>query len=117
MQEFQTKPDIEWSLYRWNEQLQILREYKAVGGNAIIDANPRYQDGRDAARMKVAAEQSGVHIVACTGFVKEAENQANCQDMVKMSVEEMTDLFVKEITVGMDGTDIKAGWIKGVSMY
>ncbi|HOJ02165.1 MAG TPA: hypothetical protein PLL88_11170, partial [Anaerolineaceae bacterium] len=111
------KPDIEWSLYRWNEQLQILREYKAVGGNAMIDANPRYLDGRDAARMKVASEQSGVHIVACTGFVKEAENQANCQDLAKMSIEQMTEFFVKEITIGMDGTDIRAGWIKGASMY
>lgn len=111
------QPDIEWSLYRWDEQLQILRDYKAVGGSAIIDANPRSKDGRDAARLKVASEQSGVHIVACTGFVKEADHQANCQDMVNMSVEQMTDFFVKEITVGMDGTDIKAGWIKGASMY
>jgi predicted metal-dependent phosphotriesterase family hydrolase len=111
------QPDIEWSLYRWDEQLQILRDYKAVGGNAIIDANPRSKDGRDAARLKVASEQSGVQIVACTGFVKEADHQANCQDIAHLSIEQLTDFFVKEITVGMDGTDIKAGWIKGASMY
>ena len=111
------KPDCEWSLYRWDEQFQILRDYKAIGGDCIIDANPRKPEGRDPARLKVASEQSGIHIVACTGFVKESEGQTNCQDLVKMSLEEMTQFFVDEITVGMDGTDIKAGWIKGASMY
>lgn len=110
------EPDIEWSLYRWNEQLQILRDFKEIGGGCIVDANPRGAEGRDPARMKVASEQSGVHIIACTGFVKQ-ESVSHVEDLLAMNLEETTDFFVKEINEGMDGTDIKAGWIKGASSY
>lgn len=111
------KPDIEWSLWRWDEQLDMVRKYKENGGGTLIDANPMSCDGRDVARLYTVSQQIGVHIVACTGFVKEKPNYENCQALAKMSTNEITDFFVKEINEGIDGTDIKAGWIKGASMY
>ena len=111
------KPDCEWSLYRWDEQLEMLREFKAIGGGCVVDATVTQDAGRDPARMQVASQQSGVHIIAGTGFVKENADQSNCQDIIKMSPKELTQYFVDEVNVGMDGTDIKAGWIKGASMY
>lgn len=110
-------PDIEWSLYRWNEQLDMVKKYKAIGGDTLIDANPMYADGRDAARMYTASKQTGVHIVACTGFVKENDKTNNTSHLANKTVDEITRFFVSEIEEGMDGTDIKAGWIKGASMY
>lgn len=111
------KEDCDWSLWRWDEQLSMLKEFSAAGGQAIVDANPRAIDGRDPARMAVASRESGVHIVACTGFVKQSAGNANCKDLLDKSVDEITEIYVKEIEEGMQGTSIKAGWIKGASDY
>ena len=110
-------PDIEWSLWRWEEQLDMVKKYKANGGGTLIDANPMSYDGRDVARLYTMSKQTGVHIIACTGFVKAKPNFENCQALAKMDVAQMTKFFVGEIEDGIDGTDIKAGWIKGASMY
>jgi phosphotriesterase-related protein len=113
-------PDCAWSLYDWDKQLKILRDYKAIGGGCIVDAMPRKNEGRDPARMQVASIQSGVHIIACTGMFmekRESTGEFTAQDLEKMTPKELTDFFVQEITVGMDGTDIKAGWIKGGGSY
>lgn len=109
--------DNEWSLYRWKEQLEAAQIYAADGGGTLIDANPRTHDGRDVARMKVLSEQTGVKVVACTGFVKDTPGFTNCQDLVNKSEDEIYEDYVREITEGIDGTDIKAGWVKGASMY
>lgn len=110
-------PDCDWSLWRWDEQLDMVKKYKANGGGTLIDANPLSPDGRDVARLYTVSQKTGVHIVACTGFVKEKPNRENCRHLDGKSVEEITDYFVSEINEGIDGTDIKAGWIKGASMY
>ena len=33
------KPDIEWSMYDWNTQFSMVKDYKANGGGTLIDAN------------------------------------------------------------------------------
>lgn len=109
--------DNDWSLWRWDEQLAIMKEYASVGGQSVVDANPRGCDGRDPARMAIASKESGVHVVACTGFVKQAKGNTNCMDLLDKSVDEIADIYVNEIEVGMQGTNIKAGWIKGASDY
>ena len=111
------KPDIEWSMYDWNTQFSMVKDYKANGGGTLIDANPMYTDGRNAAGLYTMAKQTGVNIVACTGFVKPNKDTNNTTHLVGKSVEDVTKFFVSEIEEGMDGTDIKAGWIKGASMY
>lgn len=112
-----SKPDIEWSMYDWNTQMSMVKEYKANGGGTLVDANPMYKDGRNAAGLYTMAQKTGVNIVACTGFVKVNKDTNNTSHLVGKSVEEITDFFVSEIEEGMDGTDIKAGWIKGASLY
>ncbi len=112
-------PDIEWSLWRWDEQLDMVKKFAAVGGKTLVDANPTSTDGRDVARLYTVSKQTGVNILACTGMVKEQvkDGKLNVANLANKSVEEVTDIFVKEIEEGIDGTDIKAGWIKGASMY
>ena len=112
-------PDIEWSLWRWDEQLDMVKEFKKHEGGCLVDANPTSADGRDVARLYTVSKQTGVHILACTGIVKEQikDGKSNVANLEGKTVEELTDIFVKEIEEGIDGTDIKAGWIKGASMY
>ena len=114
------KPDNDWSLYDWDKQLRALREFKAVGGEAIIDATSGTNLGRDAARLYTASLQSGVKIVASTGLVL-ITNPITKEFMASMEKEmtptQLTDYYVKQVEEGMDGTDIKAGWYKGGSDY
>lgn len=113
------KEDCEWSMYDWQKQLNMLREYKAGAGEGawMVDAGPRVVEGREAARLKEISIHADVPVVACTGFVKANPGNSNCKDLEAMNVEQVTDFFVKEIEEGMEGTDIKAGWIKGASHY
>lgn len=110
-------PDIEWCLYRWDQQLDMVKSFKADGGGTLVDANPHSADGRDVARLYTMSVKTGVNILACTGIVKEKKNFENVQNIVNLDLDGVTKFFVKEIEEGIDGTDIKAGWIKGASMY
>ena len=49
------------------KSLAELRAYRAAGGGAILDAQPGGA-GRDAAALKRLSRDSGVHIVAVTGY-------------------------------------------------
>lgn len=39
-------PDNEWALRDFNIQLQMVKDYKAIGGGTLVDAMCRDQDGR-----------------------------------------------------------------------
>lgn len=61
-------PDNEWALRDFNIQLQMVKDYKAIGGGTLVDAMCRDQDGRCPAYLKVISETTGVHIIAATGI-------------------------------------------------
>jgi len=72
--------------------------------------------------LKVISEQTGVHIVAATGipfdYPGDREPKMDLSIVWKNTdVDEITELYIKEIEEGMDGTDIKAGWIKAGTQY
>jgi len=92
--------------------VQKLRRFREHGGKTFVDCTG-IGNGRDVEYFQVISRKTGVQIVAVTGFV--ASDSALPYFRGK-SVEYLTDLFVHEITVGMDGTSAKAGAIKvGVS--
>ena len=117
-------PETEWSLWRWEEQKAICEEFVAAGGQAIAEATPRYWDGRDPAGMRAISEATGLKVIACTGTLGSGawdEKAGKLGDLTEQlknkTVEDIADFYVKEIEEGMDGTNIKAGWIKGYSSY
>ena len=58
--------------------------------------------------LKELSQKTGVHIVAGCGSYIDA---AVSEDIKSKSVAEMRQLIIKDLTVGMEGTDIKAGVI------
>jgi len=89
-----------------------IREYKRLGGRTYVDLTAIGQH-RDVERYRVIARTTGINFVACTGFWTGTGVRPYFWDK---SVEYLTDLFVKELTVGIDDTNVKAGVIKvGVS--
>ena len=115
-------PDNEWALRDFNIQLQMVKDYKAIGGGTLVDAMCRDQDGRCPAYLKVISETTGVHIIAATGIP--FDYPGDREPLMDLSivwkdkdVDEIAAGYVKEITEGMNGTNIKAGWIKAGTQY
>lgn len=102
-----------------------LHMYYGKGGRAIVDAQP-VGCGRMAKELRLASEQSGVHIIASTGFHK-LDFYDKQHFVYQLDQEQLTKLFVEELTVGMyidkvNGTEVpsilgeaKAGIIKTAS--
>lgn len=92
--------------------IQKLRRFREHGGKTFVDCTG-IGNGRDVEYFQVLSRRTGVNIVAVTGFVA---GDSALPFFREKSVEYLTDLFIHEITVGIDGTAAKAGGVKvGVS--
>lgn len=78
---------------------QELRDYRKAGGGLIVDAQPPFT-GRMPEGLRRISKQSGVPIVAVTGFHKRQfyDDSALFMDA---SVSKLTDLFVSDLETGM----------------
>lgn len=85
-----------------------LKEAKAAGVDTIIDLTT-FDAGRDVRFGQEVSRKSGIQIVAATGF-RFPHDSYNTQ-----SVEQIAELFIREIEHGIEDTGIKAGVIKVAS--
>ncbi len=95
-------PDLWFDEY--GKSLQELSDYKAIGGSAIVDAQP-LGCGRMERELVAVSQAAGVHVIASTGFHKLA--MYSPQHWIhRASEEELSSLFISELTAGMyTGTD------------
>ncbi|MDO5512554.1 phosphotriesterase [Corynebacterium sp.] len=99
---------------RYEETVPKLRKFREYAGGAatFVDATG-ICNGRDIPYYQSLSEKTGVHIVACTGFVG---GDTALPHFERASVEYLAEVFHHEITVGIQGTNARAGIIKvGVS--
>lgn len=92
---------------RYADAVPALRQFRKCGGETLVDA-AGIHNGRDVDYYKLLSARTGVLIVASTGF--------NGADTIppffaQASVDELSQHFIREITVGIDGTDTRAGLI------
>lgn len=98
----------------FDKGVQMLNEYKEIGGGTIVEATPRTW-GRDPKRMVEASKLTGVHVMACTGYIcQEHGMEPNITDR---GVDNIAEEFITDLTVGMDDSGAKAGWIKVGTAY
>ena len=96
----------------YEETVPKLRKFREYGGGTFVDATG-ICNGRDVDYYKSLSRKTGVHIVACTGFVG---GDTALPHFSRASVDYLTKVFIHEITVGIGNTGAKAGVIKvGVS--
>jgi phosphotriesterase-related protein len=88
-------------------RLKQLREEHGV--RSFVDPCP-IELGRDAAMMAEIAERSGMNVVCTTGFYFEAMGLPVYWRA--RTVDEIAELYVREITHGIGTTGVKAGAIK-----
>ncbi|SFV06224.1 phosphotriesterase family protein [Alicyclobacillus macrosporangiidus] len=92
------------------ELVRELEMPKVYGCNTFVEVTNRGM-GRNVLMLAELARRLGVHIVCSTGYYKESVYPA---EVFEKSRSELADLFVSEITVGIDGTDIRAGIISEI---
>jgi phosphotriesterase-related protein len=104
---------VEWP-NRYDEQLELdaallaANAAKAHGVQTIVDPTAMF-GGRDVRFMKQVADQTGVRVVACTGIYSYDHLPHYFQNR---DIDVMADHFVEDIEQGIQGTDIKAAFLK-----
>lgn len=94
--------------------IQMLNEFKKIGGGAVIEATTETW-GRDTPGMYLASKESGINVVACTGYMEQDSGMTEKEDY--LTIEDIYKKMCDEVIYGMDGTSIKAGWIKCGTAY
>lgn len=89
------------------EEMETLKPY---GLKTFVDPTP-ITLGRDVELMRQCAERSGVNIIACTGLYWQEDPFFH----MGVEAEVLAELMIGEIEHGMEGTDIKPGFIKCAS--
>jgi phosphotriesterase-related protein len=94
--------------------VERIEEMKALGVTAMLDPCPA-DLGRDVELMAEVAQRTRFQLICATGLYKEAEGGAAYWKF-KMAfgsvVDEMAELFVRELVDGVGDTGIRAGIIK-----
>jgi phosphotriesterase-related protein len=91
-----------------DEQLAIeeLRRFREAGGRSAIDHATRWIGG-DPEALRRISEATDVHIVAGCGFY----SPMLPDDIDRLSVGQLEESIVREVSEGIDGTTIKPGFI------
>ncbi len=98
--------DVDWGMVR-GAAINRLRELRAQGIDLLIDWTA-LGVGRNAALLRDVSGATGVHIVCPTGIYL-AKRPPGYRDL---SVTALAAHFVAELTEGIDGTGIRAGFVK-----
>jgi phosphotriesterase-related protein len=99
---------------RYDEQLEFdaamvaVKAAAALGVRTIVDPTAMF-GGRDVRFMKRVADDAGVQIVACTGIYSYDYLPHYFENR---DIDVMADHFVEDIEIGVQGTDIRAAFLK-----
>jgi len=88
--------------------LPYLSAAEAAGITALVECST-IGVGRNIKILRQLAENTGIHIVAPTGIYREAYTPEKFKDS---SIEDLVNLWVKEINQSIESTTSKAGFIK-----
>lgn len=103
--------DRDLALTDYEASVSELWRFKKAGGNALVDATT-LDYGRNAGKLMRMSTETGVHVVATTGFNKHVYFPKWVE---ALTIEEITEKLIRDVTVGMDGTNAKAGFLKAGS--
>ncbi|MGC4027912.1 MAG: hypothetical protein QM696_03420 [Steroidobacteraceae bacterium] len=96
----------------FNQSLNAIMEFKKIGGRTIVDVSP-FGLTRDPVALELVSRVSGLNVVMGAGFYM---RQMHPADMDQLTVEQLTDIIVHDVTVGAQGTTIRAGIIGEVGI-
>ncbi|MEA2783236.1 MAG: phosphotriesterase-related protein [Rhodospirillaceae bacterium] len=103
--------------YNWDDVIaKLIREFREghrlFGLKTIVDCTT-VEMGRHPRILATVSRESGVNVVAATGFF--CETMGVPYHWRRQSVDEIAAFFVRDITEGIVGSDIRCGIIKAAS--
>jgi phosphotriesterase-related protein len=102
-----------WNLLNdFDESLAEVMEFKKAGGQTIVDVT-NIGLSRDPRALLRISDASGLTIVMGAGWYQKGLHAA---DMTDRTVEELTEVVVRDVTVGAQGTNIRSGIIGEVGV-
>jgi phosphotriesterase-related protein len=100
------------SLTDFDESLAEIKEFKKIGGGTIVDVS-NFGLTRDPEALLRVSKASGLNVVMGAGWYQKALHPP---DMAERTVEELTAIIVRDVTVGAQGTSIRSGIIGEVGV-
>ena len=105
------------SFDRWNREevlkvvLPYLLEVKKRGIKTLLDCTPAFL-GRDVHLLQLAAQKSGLQILTNTGYYGAVDNKYLPKWAFTETAEQLANRWIAEFEKGIDGTDVRPGFIK-----
>jgi phosphotriesterase-related protein len=96
----------------YDESLAEIMEFKKIGGGTIVDVT-NFGLTRDPEALLRVSKASGLHVVMGAGWYQKALHPP---DMADRTVDELTDIVVRDVTVGAQGTRVRSGIIGEVGI-
>ncbi|MGP4075924.1 phosphotriesterase family protein [Halobacillus sp. K22] len=96
------------------EGIEIAKMIQQQGVKTVVDPTPN-ECGRDVRLLQAVSEDTGLNIICATGFYYEGEGATpyfKFRQQLGTAEEEIYEMFMEEITRGIEGTGIKPGIIK-----
>jgi len=84
-----------------------LLDYKRIGGGTVVDVS-NIRLGRDPKALYRMSHATGLNIVMGAGWYQKRYHPLN---MDSLTLEAMTDIIVRDIAQGVDGTSVRSGII------
>jgi phosphotriesterase-related protein len=88
--------------------VQELGFFAELGGSTVIDMTCSATMGREIEKLKKISKDTGINIVAGCGHYVEASHS---RQVAMSDANELADVLINEIRIGVDGTEIRAGVI------
>lgn len=92
--------------------LREVLDFKRWGGSGIVDCTS-IGLGRDPSGLLQVSNASGLHLIMGSGFYTESFHPP---DMDQRTVDDLADIIIRDVTVGVAGTPIRAGIIGEVAV-
>ena len=96
----------------FGEAIDEVMEFKRHGGQTIVDVTS-IGLGRDPHALQQVSQATGLSIVMGAGWY---QKQFHPADMDSRSIEELTELILRDIVVGSQGTSVRSGIIGEVGI-
>ena len=96
-----------------SEAIEEVGLCKSQGVQTMVDCMPT-GSGRSALKLAAISKATGMNIVATAGLHTDRYYQPT-DNLETMSAHDLAQVFVRDIEVGMEGTEHKAGQLKVVT--
>jgi len=103
--------------HRWDKQevvnkvMPYLSEIQEHQVSTLVECTPAFL-GRDPWLLKTLSEQTGMHLVTNTGYYGAHNNRFIPAELLELSAEELSHIWVDEFENGIEGSGVQPGFIK-----